>query len=220
MTASHIQRLARLDSCAVSDALDELGLHGVLIGISPMTTTGRVLAGRISTVAVEERRDNRPRPHLGSKAIEAGGPGTVILVANAARIGVSSWGGILSQAAHARGIEGVVVDGACRDVDEVRELGFAIFARGAVPITARGRIVEKAVDVPVEVGTVRVDPGDYLIADGSGTVCFPQGLADDVLAIAEKIAAKESRIAAAVAAGEPISRAMHDRVFERPSDNG
>ncbi|MTV27501.1 4-carboxy-4-hydroxy-2-oxoadipate aldolase/oxaloacetate decarboxylase [Nitriliruptoraceae bacterium ZYF776] len=209
-----VTRLRQLDACAVSDALDRCGIDGALLGITPRSVVGRRIAGRVSTVQVVERTDDTPRPHLGSRAIEAGDADTVIVVANGGRTDVSSWGGILSHAALAAGIAGVVVDGACRDVDEARELGFPVFARGTVPVTARGRVVEAATDVPVEIDGLRVAPGDYLVADGSGVVRCPAEHLDRVLEIAEDIAAREARMVEAVGRGVPITEVMHDRAFD------
>jgi regulator of RNase E activity RraA len=210
-----VERLQRLDACAVSDALDRLGIAGAVLGIAPMTTAGRVVAGTVRTVQVAPRSDDAPRPHLATTAIESSGPGTVLVVANGARTDVSSWGGILSQAAQRRGVEGVIVDGACRDVDEARALAFPVFARAAVPVTARGRVVEEASDVPVRLGEVTVRPGDYAIADGSGVVVCPADRIEEALEIAEAIAAREAWMAEQVQAGRPVTDVMHDRSFER-----
>ena len=62
-----------------------------------------------------------------------------------------AWGGILSQAASLRKLEGVVVDGACRDVPEALEVGLAVYARGPVAVTARGRVVEQSWGEPVQI---------------------------------------------------------------------
>lgn len=212
------QRFAALDSCAVSDALDRIGRDGAMLGIAPMTTVGRRLVGRISTVHVVERTDDTPRPHLGTTAIEAAEPGTVLVVSSGGRVDVSSWGGILSLAAVERGIAGVVVDGACRDVDEARELGFPVFARAGVPVTARGRLVEAATDVTLDVNGVEVAPGDWLIADGSGVVRCPADVVDEVIAEAERLARREAAMADAVRAGRPVSEVMHDTQFDAVDD--
>jgi regulator of RNase E activity RraA len=213
-----ITRLRQLDTCAVSDALDRLGHTGALLGIGPMSVRGRPVAGRVSTVHVVERTDDRPRPHLGSAAIEAGDEETILVVSSGGRLDVSAWGGILSRAAQQRGIAGAIVDGACRDVDEAAHIGFPVFARAAVPVTARGRIVERATDVPLRIGSQTVEPGDVAIADGSGVVVCPRTLIEEMLVTAESIAAREQRMAEDVAAGSPISEVMHDTRFEASAE--
>jgi 4-hydroxy-4-methyl-2-oxoglutarate aldolase len=75
---------------------------------------------------------------------------------------------LLSRAARRRGVRGVVVDGACRDIDEAQALGFPLYARAAVPTTARGRAIELATNVPVTIDGVSIAPADLVIADGSG----------------------------------------------------
>lgn len=98
---------------------------------------------------------------------------------------------------------GVIVDGAVRDVDDARSVGLPLLARGATPLTARGRVVEGACNVPVEVGGVVVAPGDLVVADASGVVVVPWDRAGAVLEAAEAIAAQERRWWEAIAAGTP-----------------
>ncbi|HLH59075.1 MAG TPA: RraA family protein [Streptosporangiaceae bacterium] len=209
-----LARASEVDTCAVSDALDRLNLTGVVHGLACRSGSQRRISGRVRTVKVGPRHDDTPRPHLGAGAIMASGPGDVIVVDNRGRLDVSSWGGILSLAASQRGIEGVVVDGACRDVAEAAGIGFAVFARAVVPTSARGRIVEESTGQPVTVGTVRVEPGDLVVADPSGVAFVPARAAAEVLGLAEAIMAKERAMAAAVRAGQSIVEVMHDRSFD------
>lgn len=207
-------RFRRLDACAVSDALDGLGLPGAVAGLAPLVPVAAVLAGPVVTVRVGPRRDDRPRPHLGATAIATAAPGDVIVVDHRGRLDVSAWGGILSLAAQLRGVAGVIVDGACRDVDEARALGLPLFARAAVPVTARGRIVEESCREPVVIGGVPVAAGDWVVADSSGVVFVSGGRAGEVAARAERIRAREAAMAEAVRAGESIVEVMHDSRFE------
>jgi regulator of RNase E activity RraA len=207
-------RLSRLDACAVSDALDRLGLPGAVTGIAPLTPAGSPVSGPVITVRVGPRSDGRPRPHLGATAIATSSPGDVIVVDHRGRLDVSAWGGLLSLAASQRGVAGVIVDGACRDIDQARGLAFPIFARAAVPVTARGRIVEESCREPVMIGGVPVAPGDWVIADSSGVVFLPSGRALEAVVLAEKIAAREAAMADAIRAGESIVDVMHDSRFD------
>jgi regulator of RNase E activity RraA len=201
------QRLTRLDSCALSDALDRLGLSGAVSGIRPLTGPHRI-AGRVVTVKLVASSGQAMKQHLATAAIEASGPGDVLVIEHRSRDDCAGWGGILSRAARARRIEGTVVDGAVRDVDESREIGYPVFARGAVPATARGRVVEESWNLPVDVSGVTVHPGDFVIADGSGVVFVAKSRVDEVLAAAEEIAARERAMAEAVESGKPVSRVM------------
>jgi regulator of RNase E activity RraA len=207
-------RLGRLDACAVSDALDRLALPGAVTGISPLVPAGAPLTGPVITVQVGPRPDDRARPHLGATAIATASPGDVIVVDHRGRLDVSAWGGLLSLAARQRGVAGVIVDGACRDLDEARGLAFPLFARAAVPVTARGRIVEESCREPVVIGGVPVAAGDWVIADSSGVVFVPRGCADQVVGLAEQIAAREAAMADAIRAGQSIVDVMHDARFD------
>jgi regulator of RNase E activity RraA len=202
-----IERLARLDTGAVSDALDRLGLSGAVSGIRPLTGPHRI-AGRVVTVKLVAALGRTSKQHLSTAAIEASGPGDVLVIEHRSREDCAGWGGILSRAAKARGIAGTLVEGAVRDVDESREIGYPVFARAAVPVTARGRIVEEGWNLSVDVGGVIVHPGDLVIADGSGVAFLLQSRIEEVLLAAEEIAARERAMAAAVEAGKSVSRVM------------
>ena len=104
-------RLERLDSCAISDALDTLGLKGVATGIQRLATDRRI-SGRVVTVKLEVD-DGRPAAsrHLGTTAVEGSHPGDVIVIEQRTGIDAASWGGNLSLAARMRDIAGVIVMG-------------------------------------------------------------------------------------------------------------
>jgi 4-hydroxy-4-methyl-2-oxoglutarate aldolase len=204
-----LARLAALDSCACSDALDRLGLLGVASGLRPLTVARRV-SGRVITVAlgpVGSAAASGGR-HLGTAAIEAAQPGDVIVVAAGGRVDAAGWGGVLSLAATMRGVRGVIVDGACRDVDESTTLGLPVYALAAIPATARGRQAEVGWNTPVEVAGIAVVPGDLVVADGSGVVFVPASRAADVIVAAEQIAAREAAMARRLRAGEPASAVL------------
>lgn len=208
MTADHLaERLRRLDTCALSDAMDRHGLSGVAPGIHPLTAT-TAIAGRVVTVRLKPADGSTAARHLGTAAIEAAAPGDVIVIDHQGREDAAGWGGILSTAAKQRGVSGAIVDGATRDVDEARALGFPIFATAATPRTARGRAIEQSMGEPVTIRGVRVQPGDLVLADGSGVVFLPAAEAEAVIATAEQIAAREAAMTRDVLAGLPVSEVM------------
>jgi 4-hydroxy-4-methyl-2-oxoglutarate aldolase len=207
MSASIIDRLQALDTCAVSDALDRTGLPPSVVGLRPISTS-RAIAGRVVTVQLGPAEDAPPTRHLCTAAVDASGPGEVIVIANEGRVDCAGWGGLLSLAASLRGIEGVIIDGACRDVPEAAELELPVFGRAPVAVTARGRVVEKTWNQPVTVLGITVRPGDLVIADASGVAFVPQSAEADVVAAAEQIAARETAMAKALRQGAPISEVM------------
>ena len=208
-----LSRLARLDTCAVSDALDRLGLRGATIGIRPVWPCPRI-AGRAVTVKIKPVGLDQPKQHLGTTAIEAAQAQDVIVVDSGGRTDVSAWGGLLSLASKLKGLSGVVVDGACRDVDESREVGFPVYARAVVPVTARGRIMQDSVNEEIQFGGVQVRAGDLVIADGSGVVIIPASRAAEVIADGEKIAGHEAKMAEAIRSGRPVVEVMESLGYE------
>jgi len=203
-----VSRLNRLDACAVSDALDKLGLSGVVTGIHRLSTD-RKIAGRVLTVKLGliQGPINATR-HLSTAAIEAAEPGDVIVVEQRTGVDAAAWGGVLSRGAQLRGISGVICEGPARDVDESRQLDFPVFARDHTSRTARGRIVEVGTNVPILVGHVPVTPGDYVMADASAVVFVTQAEIARVLEAAEAIAHREAAMVQALAEGKRISEVM------------
>jgi 4-hydroxy-4-methyl-2-oxoglutarate aldolase len=202
-----ISRLGRLDSCAVSDALDKLGLKGAVTGIRRLSSERRI-AGRVLTVTLGRAEGRTNTRHLCTAAIEAASPGDIIVVEQHTGLDAASWGGNLSIGAQVRSVAGVIVDGPVRDIDDSRKLDFPVFARDRTARTARGRIVEVATNEPIDVGGVTVSPGDYAVADGSAVVFVTQSEIERVLEAAEAIAAREEAIAQALREGHPISQVM------------
>ncbi|MFF3573943.1 RraA family protein [Nocardia jiangxiensis] len=198
-------RLARLDTCVLSDALDILKLPGVVTGPAALWAGAR-LAGPAVTVklAAGVFDAEQRRVHLGARAIERSEPGSVIVVDNAGRTEMGGWGGLLSLAAHRAGVAGVVLDGACRDVDEARELGFPVFARCGVPRTARRRVYEESTGEPVCIGGVTVAAGDFVVADGSGVVVLPRARVEEIIGEAERLAEREREMVARLTIGERV----------------
>jgi 4-hydroxy-4-methyl-2-oxoglutarate aldolase len=216
-----IARLDALDACAVSDALDWLGLPGSVLGLHRLS--GARLAGLARTVLIGpaligpaligaggQGEGGPSGRHVAAATVQDAAPGDVIVIAGGGRDDVSCWGGILTAAAQLRGVAGVVIDGAARDVDETRAAGFPVFARAAVTRTARGRIIQIAADEGVGFAGVRVEAADLVIADGSGVVFVPAARAAEVLTVAERLTARQGRILDRVRAGEPVTKLMSD----------
>jgi 4-hydroxy-4-methyl-2-oxoglutarate aldolase len=101
----------------------------------------------------------------------------------------------------ARGVAGCVLDGGCRDVGFIREEGFPVFCRFVTPVDSTWRWELETTQVPVEIGDVSVTPGDWIVGDDDGVVVLPGAIAGEVLAEAERKAATESEIRAAVREG-------------------
>jgi 4-hydroxy-4-methyl-2-oxoglutarate aldolase len=213
----HAARLSALDACAVSDALNRLGREGVLSG--PTHRAGaECIVGRVITVELGESSGVPPSRHLATEAVVSATDGDVIMVAHQGRTDCAGWGGNLSRAAQLKGVSGVIVDGAVRDIDEARQVGFTVFATAATPRTARGRAQEYSWGKPVVMGGIEVCSGDWVVADATGVVVVPAASLESVLAIADEIVANEAEIAEAISRGISVADAMgmkYERMVQR-----
>jgi 4-hydroxy-4-methyl-2-oxoglutarate aldolase len=217
---SLIERFKKLDTGAVSDALDRLELRGAVASLRALSEPKRI-AGIAITVQLDRDNGTAARRHLCTAAVDASGPGNVIVIAHNGRTDVAGWGGILSLGAVERKVEGVVIDGACRDLDESRDLKLPLYGRAAVPVTARGRIVETAWNEPVMIDGCKVSPGDLVIADASGVVFVPRESAAEVIEIAEQVMMRERAMSDAVRAGKPMVEVMgakYETMLQKKAD--
>lgn len=202
------ERLKNIDCCAVSDALDALGLKPAVEGLPPLSVRRR-MAGRAVTVRLDTTPpEGGSKRHLGTMAVETAGPGNVIVVEHQSRQDCAGWGGVLATGAKLKDIEGVVIDGAARDIDEAIELDFPIYGQKAIAVTARGRVYETDFNTAIDVCGVTVEPGDYVIADSSGVAFIPADRAEEVIAKAEMVAKKEQLMVAELKKGLPITEVM------------
>lgn len=142
-------------------------------------------------------------------AIHRADPGSVIVV-ESGDLEYALAGGNVCAVARRRGIAGFVADGLVRDLAEIREMGFPVFARGVVPIPGAKSAV-RPLNRPVRCGGVRVAAGDLVVADEEGVVAVPAGLRQRVLQDARAKLAKEA--AETLDAWEAAHRARIDMIL-------
>lgn len=194
----------------VSDAMDEMGLEGVVPASVLMPTLPRSrIVGPALTLRNVEQRDNAykgAQERISRMAeIEAHNiaePGDVLVIEGV--IGVSNMGGLSATIAKRQGEAGAIVDGGVRDIEQQREIGFPVWTRGVSSITGKWRLQTVAVNGTVRICGVQVRPGDLVVAD-EGAVCFvPREHAAAVLKRAQEIAEGEARRYADINAGMPV----------------
>jgi regulator of RNase E activity RraA len=100
-----------------------------------------------------------------------------------------------------KGVPGVVIDGGCRDVEFLIEMGFAVYARYATPRDIVGYWTADATDVPIKIGTVTIAPHDYLLADRDGIIVLPRARAAEIVQAAGVAVGTESQIRTAILSG-------------------
>lgn len=200
---NNVERASKLDTATLSDALDKHGIRGQCLGIQPRDHSFR-MTGRAFTLKYGPAEVN---PGTVGDYIDDLEAGTVCVLDNQGRMDATVWGDILTWLAHKKGISGTVIDGVCRDVHLCLELGYPIYSRGYVMRTGKDRVQVDATNVPVNIGTSRVGPGDLMRGDADGVVVVPKGYEDQVLTTAEQIQEAENKIREFIAQGMSLSKA-------------
>ncbi|MEM2593764.1 MAG: RraA family protein, partial [Candidatus Bathyarchaeia archaeon] len=116
------------------------------------------------------------------------GPGTVIAINCDGCLDVGFWGSMIALVAKAKGVEGVVLDGGCRDTWEIQRMRFPVFCRaiGRTEVVGRLEIKQEFINIPISIGGVTVNPGDVIVGDDDGVVVVPRKLALQVVERAER----------------------------------
>lgn len=137
------------------------------------------------------------------KAIDVSEPGDVVVIDAHGSVDTAFWGENMTLSALNRGVAGAVIDGACRDVAEIRKLRFPVVCRGIVPnvgaIAGYGEV-----NVPIQCAGVAVSPGDIIVVDANGVVVVPMRSAADVLARTRELVETERRVQDRIRAGATI----------------
>ena len=210
--ASLTDRLARLNTCAVSDAMDWLGLKNRACSLAAFGAR-HSLSGSVRTVRLARRpREAVPTGyHLGVQMLESCLGGEVIVVEQVVDLNAAASGGLLTILAKRNGIQGVITNRRIRDTEVIAELDFTVYASGSTPQTARGMVFEAALDAPVLISCVTVVTGDYVIADRSCVAFVPASDAEWVIEAAEQIVRQESESRARLLAGASPSEVFGKR---------
>ncbi|KAL4971593.1 ribonuclease E inhibitor RraA/Dimethylmenaquinone methyltransferase [Aspergillus desertorum] len=210
---------AGLESPAVSDALDKLGIAGQAYGIMPLTPTNdnKVTVGPAFTVRYLPA--SVPPGSVGD-FIDDVAAGDVVVIDNGGRTDCTVWGDIMTQYAELRGIAGTVIDGVCRDVNLAINEGYPVFSAGRWMRTGKDRVQVDAVNEPVALGKVHVAPRDLVVADANGVVIVPRGRAHEVARVARTIEESEATIREKINDGATIAearQALGYHTLQRPS---
>jgi len=163
-------------SCLVTDARRRVGAIGGLLPIKP----AQRVAGPALTVnlAIDDLVDCMP-------VLARANPGDVIVLACHETATTAMWGGLMSTLSQKAGTAAGIVDGAIRDVDEIRDLDFPVWYRSTVPRPSPTAVHDRTepvqVNVPVVIGGQVIEPGDIVVADENGIAIVPAASAEDVL---------------------------------------
>ena len=156
----------------------------------------RKIVGRAWTALLRPvlKQDATAYPNYALQILDEAPAGSVLVYVLEGGLEIAGMGNLMATTAQARGLEGTVIDGAVRDVREIREVGHQVFARRISPATSVGRLVSVAKQTPVKCAEVMVRPGDYIVGDADGVVVVPQEAADRVVALLRDYDARESKM--------------------------
>ena len=204
---SIVSEFDKLFSGAISDAMNLLG--AMVSEIKPIFNEIKIVGTAITVVT-----------HVGDtltlvKAIDLAQPGDVIVIDGRGHKDSAIWGGLMARSAMKQGVVGVVVDGAVRDVAEIRQLQFPVFARGIVPNNGTEGYLGK-INVPIQCGGVTVRPGDIIFGDDDGVVVTPQEMAEEVSKTAQSIIREEEETLSKIESGMSYGQIVGvDRIIEQ-----
>lgn len=204
-----LSRLAQYPTSVVSDAIDELGLDGVLPGIHARRSDQPRIVGRALPVRLEPKSRDPDAYRFGGgvgkpleQVLQTMKDGDVVVIDLGGSDRAAAWGGLASLIAQRRGVRGTVLWGACRDVDEIRAIGYPVWSAHVCPRRSRNDFSFGAINQAIRVGAVEVAPRDYVIADASGVIVIAQARIEQVLVLCERIAVQEAALLAQILNGE------------------
>jgi regulator of RNase E activity RraA len=206
LDAQFIKEFAVFDSPDVSDQLNRL--YALSPAIHCLTDVDAKLVGPACTVKV------RPGDNLMvHKSLDVAQPGDVVVIDAGASPLNAALGNLICAKAQHRGIAGFVIDGYVRDLIKIKQVGLPVFARGSTPIgplhSGLGEI-----NYPICCGGVVVNPGDIVVADGSGVAMIPRDSAENVLERLRAFAAKNIKYFAAIRRGDFSNKWVDDLLNE------
>jgi 3-hexulose-6-phosphate synthase/6-phospho-3-hexuloisomerase len=201
-----IELLREVSTPNISDAMHR---KGAMKGILPICG-GHKIAGRAITVRTLPGDWAKP-----VEAIDLACEGDVIVIDNG-RSDVAPWGELATLSCMNKKIEGVVIDGAVRDVDEIREFDYPVFARAIVPNAGEPKGYGE-IGVEIVCGGQVVRDGDYIVADDSGVVVIPKERAYEIARRAKEVYKTELRIREEIKRGRSLSEVLELAKWEKRS---
>ena len=195
----------------VSDAMDELGIVGVVPAyVLPPVSAGKRIVGPALTVRNIQRTEQIHKAALDktntqgeSEAHNLAEPGDVLVIEGI--MGCSNMGGQSATIARRQGFIGAIVDATLRDPQQYREMGWPVWCRGFTPVTGKWRMQTVEVNGVVQICGVQVSPGDLVCADEAGVAFVPRAQAAAVLEISRKIDGADTRRKADIDSGVKVS---------------
>lgn len=199
---------ALLLSVSTPNLSDAMHRKGAMEGLIPICK-GVKMAGR--AVTVQTLAGDWAKP---AEAIDRASPGDVIVINNDRGIHVAPWGELATRSCIQKGISGVVIDGAVRDVDDIQKIGFPVFARAVVPNAGEPKGFGE-INAEILCCGQPVRPGDWIAGDENGVVVIPRERAYEVARRAREVQKQEERVREEIRRGGTLSRIAELEKWEK-----
>ena len=183
----------------ISDALDELGINGAISGLYPQIYNQKRIVGRALPVKFKKKSLDPEAWRFGGgvgkpleQVLKNMSSGQIVVMDLDGTINATAWGGLASKLAQKKGVIGTIMHGTCRDLEEIRECGYPIWAIGVCPRRSRNDFTFGSINEPIKITDVLIKQNDIIIADQSGVVCVPEKNIEKILELLKKISHQES----------------------------
>ena len=199
------QLLTLVSTPNISDAMHRKGaMHG-LFSVNP----GLKMVGPAVTVQTFEGDWAKT-----VEAIDTAQSGDVIVIYNGGSDQVAPWGELATLSCINKGVSGVVIDGAVRDIDDIRRLEFPVFARAVVPNAGEPKGFGE-INTEISCAGQTVRPGDYIVGDDNGIVVVPKERAYEIARRSVEVEKNESRIRDEITRGSTLSKVLRLEKWEK-----
>jgi len=190
------EAFSKASTCNISDAFHK---RGVIIGLTPFLKEGTKLIGRALTVQTANGDWAKP-----VEAIDRAKPGDVIVI-DVGGAPMAVWGELASNSAVTMGVTGVVIDGAIRDIDDIKKMGFPAFAKSVIPCAGEPKGYG-GIGMEVTIGGQIVRTGDWMIGDENGLIVVPKEIAVEVANRTVDVNERENRTREEIRRGSTLSK--------------
>ena len=180
----------------IADAVEEAtGARGWMSADMKPIYDARIV-GRAATALMRPVLKNDTRRYTNHilDILDEAPAGSVLVYVMQDGLEIAAMGNLMGTTAKVRGLAGAVIDGAVRDISELRRLEFPVWSRRVSPATSVGRMISVDKQIPVKCGEIMVHPGDYIVADADGVVVVPTAAAEKVIEFLKQYDDKESKM--------------------------
>ena len=194
----------------VADGVEEVtGGRGWMASDMKPIAEGKIV-GRAWTATLRPvlKSDTRDYPNYMLQVLDEAPAGSVLVYVMEGGLEIAAIGNLMATTAKVRGLEATVIDGAVRDVEEIRRIGHKVYSRRVSPATSVGRMVSVSMQTPVKCADIMVHPGDYIVGDSDGMVVVPQAAAAKVVEVLATYNDKESKMVPIIEREKSMRKAL------------